>query len=101
MCEGTEAVTGVSWMQWSSGPVHISETQRHHKARVLAMVSATLDQAYAESRRKYADTEEWLNYKLQVCGPARQRNGGVEEQLAVGYLRLDYRGSTRRPRVQS
>ena len=79
-------------MQRFNRAFHLSEAERHYKARVLAMVSDALDQAYAEQGRKHTVVEEWLDGKLQVCCTARQTDRGLEIELVVSYLRLDRGG---------
>lgn len=79
-------------MQWVDRPLDVSEAQRYDQARVLAVVSYTLDQAHAKPGRKYTAVEEWFDGKLQVCCTARQTDGGQQIELVVRYLRLDRGG---------
>lgn len=86
MYQGVEAVQGLSRMQWVGGEEHLSEAERHHKARVLAMVSSALDQAYAESRREHIAVEEWEHSEFQVCGSAGEADRGFKVKLVVSYI---------------
>lgn len=81
-------------MQWTYCEIDLPEAERHDKTRILAMVSDTLDKAYAEQGRKYTAIEKRLNSELQVCGTAGQTNRGLEVELVVRHIRLDSGRST-------
>jgi hypothetical protein len=91
MYQGIEAMQGLSRMQRSDCSFDISKAQRHHTARISAVVSLALDQAHAEPGREYTFAEEWFDCELQVCGTARETDRGLEVKLVVSHLRLDSR----------
>ena len=86
-------------MQRTSGTLNIPEVERHHKARVLTLVSRALDQAYAEPRREHTTIEERLDSEFQIRCSTRQTNRGHQVELVVRHLRLDSGGSVGRPGV--